>query len=59
MVVYLVGPWFGAAAYNAFHAYPLPAALGIFGMLAGAPLAVSVALVWFAPSAWIGSWATA
>ena len=48
MVVYLVGPWFGAAAYNAFHAYPLPAALGIFGMLAGAPLAVSVALVWFA-----------
>jgi len=48
MVGYLAGPRIGAAAYNVFHTYPLPAALGIFGLLAGAPLAVSVALVWFA-----------
>ena len=48
MLGYLAGSRVGAVAYNAFHSYPLPAALGIFGMLAGAPLAVSVALVWFA-----------
>jgi hypothetical protein len=45
---YLAGPKVGASAYNTFHSYPLPAALGIFGLLAGAPLAVAVALVWFA-----------
>ena len=48
MVGYLAGPKVGAAAYNAFHSYPLPAALGIVGLLAGAPLAVGVALVWLA-----------
>ena len=48
MLGYLAGPRVGAVAYNVFHSYPLPAALGIFGVLAGAPLAVSVALVWFA-----------
>lgn len=48
MLGYLVGPWVGAAVYNAFHSYPLPATLGMVGLLAGAPLAVSVALVWFA-----------
>ena len=48
MLGYLAGPRVGAVAYNVFHSYPLPAALGVFGMLAGAPLAVSVALVWFA-----------
>ena len=48
MLGYLAGPRVGAALYNAFHSYPLPAALGIVGLLAGAPLAVSVALVWFA-----------
>ncbi len=48
MVGYLAGPKVGAAAYNAFHSYPLPAALGIVGMLVGAPLTVAVALVWFA-----------
>ena len=48
MLGYLAGPRVGAVAYNAFHSYPLPAALGIFGVLAGSPLAVSVALVWFA-----------
>lgn len=48
MVGYLVGPRVGAALYNAFHSYPLPAAMGIVGLLAGMPLIVSVALVWFA-----------
>jgi len=48
MLGYLAGSRVGAVAYNVFHSYPLPAALGIFGMLTGAPLAVSVALVWFA-----------
>jgi Domain of unknown function (DUF4260) len=47
-VGYLAGPRVGAVVYNVFHSYPLPAALGIFGMLAGSPLTVSVALVWFA-----------
>ena len=45
---YLAGPRVGAAAYNVFHSYPLPAALGLLGLFVGAPLAVSVALVWFA-----------
>ena len=35
MVGYLAGPRVGAALYNAFHSYPLPAALGIFGLLGG------------------------
>ena len=48
MAGYLAGPQVGAAAYNAFHSYPLPATLGIVGLLAGAPLAVAVSLVWFA-----------
>ena len=48
MLGYLAGPRVGAAAYNAFHSYPLPAALGAFGLLAASPLAVAVALVWFA-----------
>ena len=48
MLGYLAGPRVGAAAYNAFHSYPLPAVLGIVGLLAGLPLAVAVALVWFA-----------
>jgi hypothetical protein len=48
MVGYLAGPRVGAALYNAFHSYPLPATLGIFALLAGSPLVVSVALVWFA-----------
>ncbi len=48
MVGYLAGPKVGAAVYNAFHSYPLPAALGVVGLLAGAPLAVGVALVWLA-----------
>jgi hypothetical protein len=41
MVGYLAGPRVGAALYNVFHSCPLPAALGLFGLLAGAPLAVN------------------
>jgi len=48
MLGYLAGPRFGAAAYNAFHSYPLPAVLAAFGLLGGFTLALAVALVWFA-----------
>ena len=48
MLGYLGGPRFGAVAYNAFHSYPLPAVLAAFGLLGGFPLALVVALVWFA-----------
>ena len=48
MLGYLGGPRFGAMAYNAFHSYPLPAVLAAFGLLGGFPLALVVALVWFA-----------
>jgi hypothetical protein len=48
MLGYLAGPRVGAVVYNVFHSYPLPAALGLVGLFVGAPLAVSVALVWFA-----------
>lgn len=48
MLGYLAGPRIGATVYNIFHSYPLPAVLGIFGLVAGAPLAVAISLVWFA-----------
>jgi hypothetical protein len=48
MLGYLAGSRSGAAIYNVFHAYPLPAVLGAFGLLGGSPPAVAVALVWFA-----------
>lgn len=48
MLGYLAGRGVGAAVYNVFHSYPLPAVLGGFGLLAGSPLAVAGALVWFA-----------
>lgn len=47
MLGYLLGAKVGAATYNVFHTYALPASLAAFGVLAGSPLAVSVALVWF------------
>jgi hypothetical protein len=47
MLGYLAGSRVGAAVYNTFHSYPLPAALGLVGLFVGAPIAVSVALVWF------------
>jgi hypothetical protein len=48
MLGYLGRNRVGAAAYNAVHSYPLPAALVAYGVLAGAPLAVSLALIWTA-----------
>ena len=48
MLGYLFGTKVGAATYNLAHTYALPASLAVFGVLAGSPLAVSVALVWFA-----------
>ena len=45
---YLIGAKVGTAAYNSVHNYALPAGLAAFGVLAGSPLAVGVALVWFA-----------
>lgn len=43
---YLAGNRVGAATYNSVHTYVLPAILGAIGLLAGAGLAVSLALVW-------------
>lgn len=48
MLGYLFGKRVGAHVYNLFHSYPLPAALLLFGWLVNNPLAVSIALVWFA-----------
>ncbi|HEV2745340.1 MAG TPA: DUF4260 domain-containing protein [Rubrobacter sp.] len=48
MLGYLFGTKVGAATYNLAHTYALPAGLAVFGVTAGSPLAVSVALVWFA-----------
>ena len=48
MLGYLFGTKVGAATYNLAHTYAIPASLASFGVLAGSPLAVSVALVWFA-----------
>lgn len=48
MLGYLLGTKAGAATYNLFHTYALPASLAAFGVLAGSPLAVGLALVWFA-----------
>src|ERR687894_1430888 len=48
MLGYLAGPRVGAAIYNAFHAYAMPAVVGALGMVFASPLAVAVALIWFA-----------
>jgi hypothetical protein len=45
---YLAGTGIGAAIYNFFHSYPLPTVLLAFGLLAPNPLAVQLALIWFA-----------
>jgi hypothetical protein len=45
---YLAGPRVGAATYNAFHTYALPAVVGALGMILASPLTVAVALIWFA-----------
>ena len=48
MLGYLGGNRVGASVYNAVHAYPLPALLGAFGLLADQPLATWLALIWLA-----------
>jgi hypothetical protein len=45
---YLAGPRVGAAIYNAFHTYAMPAVVGALGMVLASPLAIAVALIWFA-----------
>jgi hypothetical protein len=46
MLGYLAGHRAGAVAYNLFHTSALPGLLAVFGLLSGAALVVSVALVW-------------
>jgi hypothetical protein len=48
MLGYLAGPKLGAAIYNAFHTYAVPAVVGALGMIFASPLAVPVALIWLA-----------
>ena len=48
MLGYLAGPRVGAALYNAFHAYAMPAVVGALGMIFASPVAMAVALIWFA-----------
>jgi hypothetical protein len=48
MLGYLAGPKVGAAIYNAFHAYAMPAVVGALGMIFANPVAMAVALIWFA-----------
>ena len=48
MLGYLAGPRVGAAIYNTFHTYAMPAVVGALGMIFASPLMVAVALIWFA-----------
>jgi len=48
MLGYLAGPKVGAAIYNAFHTYAMPAVVGALGMIFASPMAIAVALIWFA-----------
>ncbi len=48
MLGYLAGPQVGAAIYNAFHTYAMPAVVGALGMIFASPVAMAVALIWFA-----------
>jgi Domain of unknown function (DUF4260) len=48
MLGYLAGPKVGAAIYNAFHTYGIPAVVGAVGMIFASPVAIAVALIWFA-----------
>src|SRR4028118_2380243 len=38
MLGYLAGPKVGAAIYNAFHAYAMPAVVGAMGMISAHPV---------------------
>jgi hypothetical protein len=46
MLGYLVGPRFGAVAYNLAHTYVGPVALAGAGGLLGVPLLPALALIW-------------
>ena len=48
MLGYLAGPKAGAALYNACHAYAIPAVVGALGIIFASPVAMAVALIWFA-----------
>lgn len=48
MLGYLKDSRVGALSYNFGHAYPLPAVLVAFGVLAGSLLYVALGLIWFA-----------
>ena len=48
MLGYLAGPKVGAAIYNAFHTYAIPAVVSALGIIFASPLMVAVALIWFA-----------
>jgi len=48
MLGYLAGNSIGATIYNFAHSYPLPAALATYGWLSSNPLALQIALIWFA-----------
>ena len=45
---YLAGPSVGAAIYNEFHTYAMPAVVGALGMVLASPMAVALALIWCA-----------
>lgn len=48
LAAYLAGPGTGAIVYNAAHSTLIPAALGALGLALGAPLMVSLAIIWLA-----------
>ncbi len=48
MLGYLAGPQVGAAIYNAFHTYAMPAVVGAVGIFFASPSTVAAALIWFA-----------
>jgi hypothetical protein len=48
MLGYLRGSRIGSSVYNLFHTYMPPAVLAVVGLLSGATLIFSLALIWFA-----------
>ena len=48
MLGYVAGSRVGALSYDLVHAYVGPLALGVFGVLADADLALQLALIWAA-----------
>lgn len=48
IAAYLAGSRAGATAYNLFHNYVGPAAVVIYGIIAGQSLAIGLSLIWIA-----------